>query len=111
MRPSAAGEQQENTQQKGNFAMMMSLPPGFSTRRTSCRSATRSGQKKWVSTAVTRSNRCSQNGKHDTDPWRMSTGDAHTLLGEIEAGELVNRPSSPAAHIENRVVLLYREML
>src|SRR6266487_4217442 len=49
-----------------------------------------------------------------------STGYGNTLLGEIDAvdlaihgngGELVNGPPSTAAHIENRVVLLYRDMV
>ena len=53
-------------------------------------------------------------------PLAGSTGKSNTLFGEIDAvdlalsgdsGELVNGAPSPAAHIENRVVLLDRDML
>src|SRR5438876_7475934 len=109
----------------------MSLPPGFKTLKVSRMSRGKLGHQKCVSTAVTRSNMPSGNGNSDTEPCRISTRPSsihcafvlccgHARVGIIDAvdlppcgdrRQLTDRPAAAATYIEDRAVVLYRDVL
>src|SRR5580704_13672937 len=111
--------------------MMISLPPGFRTLKTSRRSVGKAGHQKCVSTAVMTSKAPSENGQPgdgrlpnlnacNIDPLLVrSHGHSHALRRMIDAidlalsgdcSQLAHGSASDAAYIQDDVLFSYRSL-